>query len=531
MERFFDIHYLLGALRRRWLLILAPIVVGAPLALLVAYVLPPVYESTARILVESQQIPSDLARSTVTSAAEERINLIQQRLTTRDNLLDIASRFEVFPGREALSSAEIVGRMREAIVIRPVSFGARSRRDTTVNAVDISFRAYRASVASQVANELLTQLLEQNVQERNAQAGETLEFFGAQVDRLAADLAAMEARILQFKAENENALPDSLEFRRNELAGIQREAFVRESRRLALEERRRGLEEAIELGRSLTGGGPSSPYEQELARLRAALAQQSAIFSETHPSIRSLNARIAALEAAGVTLTDASDAEAPVSGQATEALREIERIEAELVLLEDQREVDEARIVQLEESIARTPNVEIQLGVLQRDYGALRAQYDQAVLKRAEAQTGERLEVNQQAERLEVIEQPQSPDEPISPNRVLIAGAGGVLSVGLGFGLALLAELLNPALRSARDLERELELRPIVSIPYIRTAGEGRRRRWLMRAALLLILVAAPAALFVIDQYVLPLPLLYERFVDATGLGEIVRLVQMRFGG
>ena len=65
------------------------------LAVGMAYKLPPVYLSTALILVESQQIPSELARSTVTTSAADRLELIEQRLMTRENLLEIIERLVV----------------------------------------------------------------------------------------------------------------------------------------------------------------------------------------------------------------------------------------------------------------------------------------------------------------------------------------------------------------------------------------------------------------------------------------------------
>ena len=111
-----------GVFRRRaWILALA-IVIGSSLALGIAYLLPPVYRSTATILVESQQIPSDLARSTVTSSASERLHLIEQRLMTRANLLEIIKRVDLYADRPDLTLTEKVEKMREDTLIE----GARN---------------------------------------------------------------------------------------------------------------------------------------------------------------------------------------------------------------------------------------------------------------------------------------------------------------------------------------------------------------------------------------------------------------------
>src|ERR1700751_2687509 len=83
--------------RRRWLHFLIPFLLIAPAGLALAKLWPAVYVSEGRILVESQQIPADLVRPTVTTAAQERIQVIEQRTMTRDNLLAIADKFDLFP--------------------------------------------------------------------------------------------------------------------------------------------------------------------------------------------------------------------------------------------------------------------------------------------------------------------------------------------------------------------------------------------------------------------------------------------------
>jgi uncharacterized protein involved in exopolysaccharide biosynthesis len=75
--------------KRRWPYFILPFVVIASTGIAGAYLWPPTYMSEGKILVQSQQIPSELVRPTVTSAAQERIQVIQQRTMTRDNLIAI----------------------------------------------------------------------------------------------------------------------------------------------------------------------------------------------------------------------------------------------------------------------------------------------------------------------------------------------------------------------------------------------------------------------------------------------------------
>jgi uncharacterized protein involved in exopolysaccharide biosynthesis len=60
----------LSVLKRRWLLMLAVFMLIVLAALAVAISMSPVYQSTGTILVESQQIPDDVVKATVTTYAE-----------------------------------------------------------------------------------------------------------------------------------------------------------------------------------------------------------------------------------------------------------------------------------------------------------------------------------------------------------------------------------------------------------------------------------------------------------------------------
>ena len=96
--------YYLGLLRRRWPYFLIPFVSVLLAGGAVIYLWPVTYFSEGKILVQSQQIPTELVRPTVTSAAQERIQVIEQRTMTRDNLLAIVDKFKLFPDQRALMS-------------------------------------------------------------------------------------------------------------------------------------------------------------------------------------------------------------------------------------------------------------------------------------------------------------------------------------------------------------------------------------------------------------------------------------------
>jgi uncharacterized protein involved in exopolysaccharide biosynthesis len=99
--------------------------------------------------------------------------------------------------------------------------------------------------------------------------------------------------------------------------------------------------------------------------------------------------------------------------------------------------------IELAESIAATPGNAISLDTLQRDYAAVRAQYDLAVQNKARAETGDLIEALSKGQRISIVEQAVAPREPARPNRVLIAAAGIIGGIAAGLGLIVLLEAVS----------------------------------------------------------------------------------------
>lgn len=530
----FDIFGYLKALQRRWWLVLICAILGSGAAVGVAVLLPPVYQSSAKILVESQQIPDELARSTVTSSAVERLELIKQRLMTRDNLLDVIERLNLFANQEDLTPTEKVDLIRRSAQIRNLALGGR-RGQRTVSAFVISYSAEDPQMAARVANEFVTIVLEQNLATRSERATETHEFFKEEVTRLAAALLALETEMANYKNQNESSLPESLSFRHNELNSVEERIITNEQLLIELAQRRSELVSAKENGRpEQVAEREMTQEERDLAELRRQLLLNEAVYTETHPQMRNLRARIRALESVviGAADEDESATDATATPTATRAVsridQEIALLDSRVTLVEGQLEIWRARKAALEGSITNTPRVEMALSAFERRYRDLQNQYSLAVRKQAEAATGEKLEVNRQSERFEIIEQARVSETPIAPARKKIAAAGIGGSLMLGIGLVVLLEMLFGAVHTSGDLERRLNMRPLGSIPYIPTR-EDRVRAWLRWSIALGVLVfGIAAALWIVDQYYLPLQLIVSNIGDKFDPASIWEIVKSR---
>ncbi len=505
--------YLSLFLRRLHYFVLIALAVAA-VGLTLAYTLPPVYQAQARLLVESPQIPDDLAASTVRADAPELLRVIQQRILTRDNLLDMSRRFGIHSDRPGMPADEIVADMRNRAQISLP--GARDR----TGVVTVSFRSPSAQESSEVTNDLVTQILQQNVQLRTATTGQTLAFFEQEVERLNDELARQGALILNFKLENKESLPESLDYRRTRQAA-QQERLAQIDRDLAsLRDRRTKLEDLYNrTGRVDTGTDPQTPEQAQLQRLKTELSSALVIYSAQNPRVRALQAQVAALES---VVNQQLGAGTEGASELSSFDLQVADIDGQISYLAEQKAIIETELDTLAKTIDATPSNAIALGTLERDYENLRVQYNRAVADLGQARIGDQIELTSKGQRISVIEQATAPREPVSPNRPLIAAAsvGGGMALGVGF--IVLLELLNGSVRRPVDLTRRLGITPFAAIPYIRTARQSRIRRAIIIAAMLVVGLGIPLGLYLLHVYYLPMDMLIELVLEKSGINAVM---------
>lgn len=517
-----DLKFYLAVFMRRlpYFLIVAALISAVGFTL--AFVLPPVYRSSASILVEPQQIPGELAQSTATVNPYEQAQIIQQRLLTRANLLALADRLGMYKDQPELSAGDIVSDIRARVEFIGFEPDPTVRPDTQgATIIGVAFEASEPQYALAGANELVNLVLQENVRIRTSRAGETVEFFEAEVSRLADAIKRQAESISEFKTENVEALPDSLATRRAQQQREQERLLTLDREEAQLRDQRATALWVYERTGRASITGALTPEEEELQALRSQLIQQRAIYAPSSPVIRNLETRLAALQRL-VEEQRAARAVPGTDGEAGQPMSELDAelapIDARLEFIAQERAQIEKTLAGLDASIRKTPANETRLAGMERELAALQQQYEEAVGARGRATMGERIEVTARGERFSLIEPPVPPGGPVRPRRVLIAGAGVFGGFGLGFGLVVLLELLNRSIRRPFELTSKLGIEPLATIPYIRTPGEDRRRRSVILAAFALVLIGIPAVLLALHTYYMPLDALLQvsSFAEAS---------------
>lgn len=301
-EQPFDIRPYVEMLRRQRWLVAAVFSVVLALALVVAAVWPPTYRSSATILIEEQQIPADLVRSTITSFADQRIQVISQRALTRANLAELVERYSLYPRLRAYQTTdEIVDRFRAAISIETVTADMARGNGRATIAFKVAFAYEDPEAAQKVVGDLTTLYLDENVRSRQRSTAETSTFLLEESRRQAERVNEIEQQVEAFKNRHAGRLPEQVELNAQMVERAQLE-IERLSRELTTLSDRRGFLEA-QMANLVEGGSSTTTTTEQsnnpAERLRAArtqLAVVSSLYSENHPDQIRLRREIEGLE-------------------------------------------------------------------------------------------------------------------------------------------------------------------------------------------------------------------------------------------
>ena len=513
-----DIGFLLATAKRRLPLVLLITTLAVGIAVAVAMWLPRSYVASAKILVESPQIPAELARSTVPISPVEQLQIVQQQITARDGLLALARRLNIY--------ADSHGEPGSEDIVRDMTSRIRFEQMPGTQAATvyiISFSADKAALAAEVANELAQMVLDNNQRQRKGRAGSTLQFFNQEVTALDKQLRQIEDEILEFKNANKDTLPDTLEFRRTLLGNLQERLVALEREEGELRSRKNTLILAGNL--QFPGAAPLTPQQQMLADLNRALAEQLSVFREDSPTIQALRSRILALQRSMLAerSNSSEEEETPGSKQAMFGLDlQLSDIADRMKAIANEEAAVGERINALSRSITGTPATETALNALLRNRDNIQTQYNAAIARRAEASTGEQIEMRSDGGRFTLLENAIPPTKAEKPKRRVVVALGGLGGLGLGVALAVLLEMLNKTVRRPQDLARLLQAQPLGTIPVLKTTRQIRAERIRRRMAALLTAGMIPACLIATHYFYMPLDLAFAKMLSGLGWTGVI---------
>lgn len=525
-----DLRSYLAALRRRARLFawVAGLIIAV--GVLFAALLPAIYQSRAVILIEQQEIPSELVPSTVTSFADQRIQVISQRVMTSENLLEIMDKYDLYEVEREREPREVVlDQMREDIgrdMISAEVVDPRSGRPTEATiAFSLSYRNESPLLAQRVTSELVSLYLEENIKNRTEAATETSSFLSTEAARMRTRVVELEGKFAQFKTENvenrpelERVIRDGLNRAELELAEVDRRIHAAIQQRIYLEaelaqiepfrtvetkgivtptEQLNSIESALTAAEAAYGDrhpdviklrkqaqalrAEVSPreareiLERQLAEHRTALAEVAEKYAGDHPDVRAASRAVSGIEAKLAALPVETTPQTPNNPAYIGVAARIEGVTAEVETMREKSALLREKIESMQMNLSRIPEVEAEFRALEREYETARREYEQISAKQTQANLSKNLESERKGEKFTLIEPPLSPEQPASPNRTMILIASLILGLLGGLGSAAVAETLDNRVRGRRGVQEILTNPPLASIPIVLTGDEPRR--------------------------------------------------------
>jgi uncharacterized protein involved in exopolysaccharide biosynthesis len=531
-------------LRRRAVPALSAAAAILVIAIAAAFLWPPTYRSTGTILIEQQEMPVELVRSMVSSYADQRIQVITQRVMTTENLMRIIDRYGLYPDRRRKEPREaIIARMRDDIDFRMISADVvdpRMGRPTKATiAFAVSYDNRSAELAAKVANELTTLYLSENLENRKQTADDTASFLTTEADRISRQIAELDTKLSTFKEQHADSLPQlapvnlqMMERTSEELRETDTRVRSLDQQIVYLEAQLAQLTPAAQIYTS-TGERVMSPSDR-LKVLKSDYSRAKAIYAPDHPDvvrmkreIEGMQREVGDVETGNELARQLSDAQgqlaearkkyAPDHPDVMQLERLVKSVEATMkaapltadaakqgadnpayIQVQAQREASvnersslqgkrtalKARIADFESRLSRSPEVEREYSAMLRDLDNAQLKYRETRQKQMEATQSKNLEIERKGERFTLIEPPLVAEEPVSPNRLIIVVLGFVFSIGAAVTAVAVLEMLDGSVRGRRDLTELLTVPPLAIVPWVVTEHEramyGRRKRYAM---------------------------------------------------
>lgn len=177
----------------------------------------PVFQAVS-VLSTRVEAVSENALGTPSGSAARLMQLIEQRLTARENMLRLANDYDLFPG---LPSQERADLMRASItLLSQAAVGIGFGSDGSLASMIIMVRADTGPKAADIANELADMVVSETGAGRMARARETLRFLEAEQEQLLAALRDLQVEVRDYTIQNYDVMAFNADMRRTELSQV-----------------------------------------------------------------------------------------------------------------------------------------------------------------------------------------------------------------------------------------------------------------------------------------------------------------------
>ena len=488
-----SLHNYLGIIRRRkrYVLTIAPLSVA--LAVYIAFAVPPLYRSTATILLEQSAVNKDVVASTVVASSKQQIEIVEGRVLTPEMLGNLVAHYDPYPGQPLSATAKAQRILSNTTVERvdPESF----KPEEESNAFSLSYDNPSPERAAAVAMQLAQLFLTYNQRARTEAATQATQFLASQAADLSRRLREADEQLRVFKSKHPESLPEDSRRNETEIDLDQRQLDSLEQEILRVEEKESLL--SVQLSQMSPNMITQTGDLTDVATVRAKLAEAEQRYTSDHPEVIRLRAALKLLTEQTRRPTNGIVAGAN-NPQYQSTASELTSTRHELSALRAQAAGLRSKIDHYEALLRLAPAVEREYSEIGRRRSSLEASYQQIQDKLNNAQLARRFEVNDQGEHFTLLRAAFPSKSPVYPNRIGLILLGLLLGGVLSAIAVALAESADLTVRSVSDFPAIADAPLLGSIPRILNSRDAARRRlalasWVLAYSIVLVAIGAKA--------------------------------------
>jgi polysaccharide chain length determinant protein (PEP-CTERM system associated) len=495
---------------RRKVFIVVLLLLSLPIGLGVYLYSPKIYQSSSLLSYQQQRINPNSMSPDVQTNIRDIVNTLGQIVTSRSNLEKIIKELDLYAeARRQLPIEDVVEMFRKKIEIAP-----SGRGDTFT----ITYTGGQPEKVVRVTNAIAAKFIEENLKYRQERAMDTSSYTNQELQMAKKVMDAQETAMRDYRLKNYNEMPQHRDANLSQLAALQtqyqnRQESIQDLERTLiliqdqLNNRKMLVQQSSELVSQEDGEELSSA--QRLANLRSTLDALLLKYTEKHPEIKRVRKLIAkleievdsggALENGLMTRTPSSFAggsQGRLPGAQNHSYDQVfmqlelqkKDIRLNIAGLEKEKEQLRERMEQYEEWVAAAPVREAEWSALTREYDQLKRHYDHLVSQNLQAESMLNLEERQKGSQFKIEDSGRYPGKPIKPDFLKIIGMSIMIGLGLGLGGVLVLDIFDASFRDPETLEPSLGVPLLITIPYIETQAEVRKKKWVRALKIVLLL-------------------------------------------
>ena len=464
-------HYITLLLRRKWLWIISTIVFSIG-AIIYALTLPDIYRSKCVMIVEHSKVLDNLLSRKPSKGIDARslLQAVKEKMLGWKSVIQLVEVLELdkdIPENDAGGKEKLYREILKDTFVRTKGS----------NLIEVAYQSENPEISFRMVDGLVSNFMEHSLSESRTEADETVEFIDEDLKRLKNDLDESERQLQQFQEEHFDELPGTENSQLSRLSRANEELATVKRDIMMVGERIAFLDESIEReDKTVTGEIIRIPNPKvnnlstRINELEIEINSLRAKYFDEHPMIVK---RLKELDSLGNMLQQESKSivsEEKIINNPMYAGIVEQGFSAQLqlkVLRRRQKEI-ESTIDKLNESIKGMPALRQELNELQRGYNVNQHLYEQRLVEQSKAVLMKEMSLDAKTNPFTIVEPARISYQPVKALKMKIVGLGVILGFGLGVGLIIGWERIDPRFKTMQEVQDYLDIPALGIIPTIK---------------------------------------------------------------